>query len=428
MRRLLSAIINFKLCIWTAIGIRLLFAIPHRWLLGMARPVELYLPGDGIFGELFFAVPMLVICLYHFFVQRFMSGITLGERIAGVRIRTKWNLWHALLEGVSVIIWPVSLCQLWIFGTMPCDCMPGTEIWHTGKTYRRVTGRKHSAEMIFLKLLAILSGWVMLLAVFEPEILDTDISRLYRQHQWYLYQRYQESDSLCPQIPWMLRDWYIAEYIADVYSGNVELEIRCVEEFTVPEMKMGSLPVVPSGEPGGWLFVIGDLEGDLAGYQELGIDLNHCDCRKNMLAVTFGRKIKVASIQPGWAYYSRWVDDEIQCREPIVNFRFLLEKEYTENLICIYEIPRIMTQRVADDCMEEIRWWQTDYYYYENIDWIMPGYEPEHKAWIETGGIFREWLWAYHIAVEGMKRDTENYINVWQEEYGYTVYNCWKQK
>lgn len=50
MRRLFAALINFKCCMWISMVLRLLLAVPHRRLLDLAKPTELYLPGDGING------------------------------------------------------------------------------------------------------------------------------------------------------------------------------------------------------------------------------------------------------------------------------------------------------------------------------------------------------------------------------------------
>ena len=410
MRRLLSALINFKCCMWISIVLRLLLAEPHRRLLGLAKPVELYLPGDGILGEMYVTLPVLVSCCHILIAQRFWDGVTVGERIAGIRIVTKWKIWHALLEGLSVIAWPFSLFWFWVFDRLPADCLPETEIRYTASAPAGFSKRVKRMKMAAAKAsAALVPVMVVLLLGTRPELMKMSPAALWEDMQ---YRRYNEADTLCPHIPWMVRDWYMASYLADTYTGCVELESHMVWTVYLPLQAADALEqmyfsMAEEGENVVSIIIdrndirlrmIEDSLGTLIGN----------DFDQNVLAISFGRQIKAARIQPGYITLLSEEDRTIY-QMPVASLRFLMEEKEWTHTMFLYRIPRVAVNSIREGYVGSVRWPNVHASaYLAVLQCDEYGYRAEmQQTWPDYSGIGERWVWAFRCAVERLEADRE---------------------
>ena len=94
MKRLLITIFNGLLCYFFAVVLRILIAIPHRWMIGLVSLGRLYYPWRVFPWYMVLLLLLAVYALYDFLTRRFCGGATPGEWLAGIRMKAVHRGWY----------------------------------------------------------------------------------------------------------------------------------------------------------------------------------------------------------------------------------------------------------------------------------------------------------------------------------------------
>ncbi len=374
MKRYCTIMINGSLCMIISSVLRLLIAIPHRQILQMVRPVKLY-DLESVFPWRFRILVLLIAgYLYCFAMEKFCDGVTVGERITGIRVRSNRKIWNMLLEMVSVMLYQITAIWIWVTGKMPYDEILGVEIYDN---HKRAADRTISKYKVFLLLVA-----GLIFSMFYWKIDETKY------------------------IPFGIKG--PAEYLSDIdiaasaYTGCLELGNQYTGMLLITEKEMGEREKAvfsESGKEKPWAFVSTTEKHFMEQYKNLGIDGWNFDFEKNVIVVTFGRKLNQVRLMDD-SRTRLIVSDEMHTN-PYTCLRLELDNTCEDNTIYFYQIPRMPVYRFVD--MEthsmfgiksnprfcEVVWMNTDYDLYKT---------KKHSASVLTikqEGQMGRWGWAF---------------------------------
>lgn len=366
MRRFFTAFINWILCVCMAILLRFLIAIPHRWLVILAASQILYDRWDIFPWRILFLMPLFVSCFYYLYVGRFRQGITLGERITGIRINVNLKIWHAILEGWAIILYPLTIIFICFTGRMPYDRILKVEVQDIRKKSAKRMKRRYRVLLLLLTSLLIRYGY----------------SRLN------MFQQLSADYCATGTIAWMIN----ANLVAGAYTRCIEPKYYYLGETELTEAEMEEWEkeiFSEEREKEACGFVVKEEKKYMEQYKKYGINFEAIDYENNELIVAYGRKLGKIRI-----LYDRYINwRETSSGWPTLELRLELKDDYKKGMVYFYTVPEKDLYRLTNDYSV---WEDDEEFSYVCVDWFVDDYDSRINT-IERGGIFRRWIWACWI-------------------------------
>ncbi len=396
MKRLLITIFNGLLCYFFAVVLRILIAIPHRWMIGLVSPGRLYYPWRVFPWYMVLLLLLAVYALYDFLTRRFCGGATPGEWLTGIRIKAVHRGWYIFFEMLYVLFWPVAVLSVWISGRMPMDNRLGVEV-----SCRR--GRPVCIRRKY-RVLSLLFTLVCLSAFLYYGFLRMD----QEERLWALYYGTGPFAILTE-----------TNSLAGIYSACAEAESFPIGTCRLEESEMEEWEKYIFSEEGmeeEWAFVITFADEYGERYTKLGAVTETFDYDNYILAVTFGRELYRIRIvdEPYLKIDGSRIPGE---GRPYTYMHPVLGDQYEQNTIYFYAVsqPNIYkSTRIYEMGFYDKVFWPVGIV---GINFDCFATDPASAILTDTEaeeGIWERWKWSYHWANISRSRRWKTMESHWQ--------------